>query len=54
MTLSICTAIYSWKISGKQLNISSNCKIQKNLCTVTVAPTIEQCGGHSRTPAYQR
>ena len=27
------------------------CKIQKNWCTVTVAPTIEYHGGHSRTPA---
>ena len=25
------------------------CKIQKNWCTVTVAPTIEHHGGHSRT-----
>ena len=30
------------------------CKIQKNWCTVTVAPTIERHGGHSRTPANQR
>ena len=30
------------------------CKIQKNWCTVTVAPTIEHYGGHSRTPANQR
>ena len=30
------------------------CKIQKNWCTVTVAPTIEHHGGHSRTPANQR
>ena len=30
------------------------CKIQKNWCTVTVAPTIEHRGGHSRTPANQR
>ena len=30
------------------------CKIQKNWCTVTVAPTIEYHGGHSRTPANQR
>ena len=29
------------------------CKIKKNWCTVTVAPTIEHHGGHSRTPAYQ-
>ena len=28
--------------------------IQKNWCTVTVAPTIEQHGGHPRTPASQR
>ena len=27
------------------------CKIQKHWCTVTVAPTIEHRGGHSRTPA---
>ena len=30
------------------------CKIQKNWCTVTVAPTIEHHGGHSRAPANQR
>ena len=30
------------------------CRIQKNWCTVTVAPTIEHHGGHSRTPANQR
>ena len=30
------------------------CKIQKNWCTVTVAPTIEHHGGHSHTPAKQR
>ena len=30
------------------------CKIQKNWCTVTVAPTIEHHGGHSRTPVNQR
>ena len=30
------------------------CKIQKNWCTVTVAPTIEHHGGHWRTPANQR
>ena len=29
-------------------------KIQKNWCTVTVAPTIEHQGGHLRTPANQR
>ena len=30
------------------------CKIQKNWCTVTVAPTIEHQSGHSQTPANQR
>ena len=30
---------------------SKKSKIQKNWCTVTVAPTIEHHGGHSRTPA---
>ena len=30
------------------------CEIQKNWCTVTVAPTIEHHCGHSRTPANQR
>ena len=30
------------------------CKIQKYWYTVTVAPTIEHHGGHSRTPANQR
>ena len=34
--------------------IFNQCKIQKNWCTVTVAPTIEHHGGHSRTPANQR
>ena len=29
------------------------CKIQKNWCTVTVAPTIEYHGGHSRTSVNQ-
>ena len=29
------------------------CKIQKNWYTVTVAPSIEHHGGHSRTPANQ-
>ena len=29
-------------------------KIQKNWCTVTVAPTIEHHDGHSRTPANHR
>ena len=33
------------------IKVSQNmCRIQKNLCTVTVAPTIEHHGGHSRTP----
>ena len=35
-----------------QMNIL--CKIQKNWCTVAVAPTIEHHGGHSWTPANQR
>ena len=30
------------------------CKIQKNWCTVTVAPIMEHHGGHSRTPANRR
>ena len=30
------------------------CKIQKNWCTVTVAPTIEHHGGHLWTPENQR
>ena len=30
------------------------CKIQKNRCTVAVAPTIEHHGRHSRTPVNQR
>ena len=32
----------------------SEWEIQKNWCTVTMAPTIEHHGGHSRTPANQR
>ena len=39
----ICCCIYELR-----------CKIHKNWCTVTVAPTIEHHGGHSRTPANQR
>ena len=31
----------------------SECKIQKNWCTVTVAQTIEHHSGHSRAPANQ-
>ena len=30
------------------------CKIQKNWCTVTVSPTIEHHGGHSRTLENER
>ena len=36
------------------INLQLNCKIQENWRTVTVAPTIEHHGGHSRTPANQR
>ena len=32
-----------------QLFLNIQCKIQKNWCTVTMAPTIEHNGGHSRT-----
>ena len=35
-------------------NLHFECKIQKNWCTVTVAPTIEHHGGHSWTPENQR
>ena len=39
----------------QKLGISCfQCKIQKNWCTVAVAPTIEHHGGHSRTPTNQR
>ena len=34
--------------------IAFQCKIQKNWCTVTVAPQIEHHGGHSWIPANQR
>ena len=34
--------------------VDFECKIQENWCTVTVAPTIEHHGGHSRTPINQR
>ena len=34
--------------------VRQKCKIQKNWCTVTMSPTIEHHGGHSRTPANQR
>ena len=39
---------------GKGKQVWQKCKIQTNWCTVTVAPTIEHHGGHSRTPANQR
>ena len=45
------------KVDNKQTNRSrriEQCKIQKNWCTVTMAPTIEHHGGNSRTPANQR
>ena len=46
--------LYSSLHLSKHHNISDiKCKIQKNWCTVTVAPTIEYHGGHSRTPANQ-
>ena len=39
---------------GTGTSFTENWKIQKNWCTVTVAPTIEYHGGHPRTPANQR
>ena len=53
-----------WQTEGqltKDLQVSpcyasytiKQCKIHKNWCTVTVAPTIEHHGWHSRTPANQ-
>ena len=42
----------STKMNSVQ-NTKEKCKIQKNWCTVTVAPTIEHHGGYSRTPANQ-
>ena len=36
------------------LQYSFQCKIQKNWCIVTAAPTKEHHGGHSLTPANQR
>ena len=41
------THLYQQKI------LTMQSKIQKNWCTVTVAPTIEHHGGHSRIPANQ-
>ena len=35
-------------------HVWQKCKIQKNWCTVTVAPAIEHHSGHSRTHANQR
>ena len=54
--------IYSWILfqefenTKRKRSYSSicKCKIQKNWCTVNVAPTIEYHGGHSQTPASQR
>ena len=37
-----------------RFTFTGRCKIQKNWCIVTVAPTIEDHGRHSRTPAKQR
>ena len=51
---------FRWNISFLWINhhweglLLYKCKIQKNWCTVTVAPTIEHYGGHSRTHANQR
>ena len=55
-----CTKIISVEhpiarfLSHFTTHMGIQCKIQKNWCTVTVAPTIEHHGGHSRTPANQR
>ena len=45
-----CTTSYT----RQREQVWQKCKIQKNWCTVTVAPTIEHHCGHSRTPANQR
>ena len=45
-----CTTSYT----RQREQVWQKCKIQKNWCTVTVAPTIEHHGGHSQTPANQR
>ena len=59
LTRRICEIITSrlsplWREGHPDLMWSYQCKIQKNWCTVTVAPTIEHHCGHSRTPANQR
>ena len=44
-----------WKICLSYCRVVLlECKTQKNWCTVTVAPTIEHHGRHSRSPANQR
>ena len=40
-----CTTSSTWQ----REQVWTKCKIQKNWCTVTVAPTIEHHGGHSWT-----
>ena len=45
-----CTTSSTWQ----REQVWQKCKIQKNWCTVTVAPTIEHHAGHSRTPASTR
>ena len=45
---------YTTSSTRQREQVWRKCKIQKNWCTVTMAPTIEHHGGHSRTPANQR
>ena len=45
-----CTTSYT----RQREQVWQKCKIQKNWCTVTVAPTTEHHGWHSRTPANKR
>ena len=44
----------STSFTRQREQVWQTCKIQKNWCTITLAPTIEHHGGLSRTPANQR
>ena len=45
-----CTTSSTWQWE----QVWQKCNIQKNWCTVTVVPTIENHDGHSRTPANKK
>ena len=64
-TTAVCLSVCLWKSGFRTITPfpfdkqwwwcpwPEECKIQKNWCTVTMAPTIEHHGAHSRTPVNQ-